>query len=236
MFSLWRPEPQSATAWRQSLMALHGPLQACGAKQMRVMVVDEAMDKASSQRITFSTDPLDGVISLWVDSTSMLAPIKELIEQHVTRLHAYLVCESEPYPQERKARIERFSTEVPLGQRSPGMCQVALFRKPAGMDFERWMVNWREGHGSKAYPLQSIYGYRQNLVVRPLTLDAPEVHAIVEEQFPAIAIGSADGFYDAQGNEALLRQRQKYMSESVAPIMDFSSLDCILTSFYQVSA
>lgn len=235
MFSLWRPEQQSADIWRKSLMELQGPLQACGAKQVRVMVVDAAMDKAASQRITFSKSPLDGMISLWVDSASMLPPIQALIAQQVTRLHAYLVCESEPYPQERKARIERFNADVPLGERSPGMCQVALFRRPVGMDFEQWMINWREGHGSKAYPLQSIFGYRQNLVVRTLTREAPEVHAIVEEQFPDIAIGSAHGFYDTQGDEALLAERQKYMAESAGTLMDFTSLDCVLTSFYQVS-
>lgn len=236
MFSLWRPAQHSANTWREALMALQGPLQACGAKQIRVMVVDEAMANAASQRITFSKHPLDGMISLWLDSASMVGPVQELIKQRVAGLHAYLVCESEPYPEERKARVARFETEVALGKRTPGMCQVALFRKPVGMDFEEWMVHWREGHGSNAYPLQSIFGYRQNLVVRRLTKDAPEVHAIVEEQFPEIAIGSADGFYDTKGDEDLLRERQKYMSESVAPIMDFRSLDCILTSFYQVSA
>lgn len=236
MFSLWRPEQQSADSWRQSLMDLQNSLLACGASRIRVMVVDEAMAKAASQRITFSKHPLDGMISLWLDSASMLGPVQELIKQRVAGLHAYLVCESEPYPEERKARVARFDTEVALGKRTPGMCQVALFRKPVDMDFEEWMVHWREGHGSNAYPLQSIFGYRQNLVVRRLTKDAPEVHAIVEEQFPEIAIGSADGFYDTKGDEDLLRERQKYMSESVAPIMDFPSLDCILTSFYQVSA
>lgn len=236
MFSLWRPEQQSASTWRQALMALQGPLQACGASQIRVMVVDEAMDKAASQRITFSQSPLDGMLSLWVDSASMLAPIQALIQDHVARLHAYLVCESEPYPQERKARIARFQADVPLGERSPGMCQLALFRKPVGMDFEQWMINWREGHGSHAYPLQSIFGYRQNLVVRTLTPESPELHAIVEEQFPDIAIGSAHGFYDTQGDEQLLAERQKYMADSAGTLMDFSSLDCVLTSFYQVSA
>lgn len=236
MFSLWRPEQQSASTWRQALMALKGPLQACGASQIRVMVVDEAMDKAASQRITFSQSPLEGMLSLWVDSASMLAPIQALIQDHVARLHAYLVCESEPYPQERKARIARFQADVPLGERSPGMCQLALFRKPVGMDFEQWMINWREGHGSHAYPLQSIFGYRQNLVVRTLTPESPELHAIVEEQFPDIAIGSAHGFYDTQGDEQLLAERQKYMADSAGTLMDFSSLDCVLTSFYQVSA
>lgn len=236
MFSLWRPAQHSAESWCQSLMDLQRSLQACGASRIRVMVVDGAMDKAASQRITFSKHPLDAMISLWLDSASMLGPVQALIAQQVASLHAYLVCESEPYPEERKARIARFDAEVPLGKRTPGMCQVALFKKPVGMNFEEWMVHWREGHGSNAYPLQSIFGYRQNLVVRRLTKDAPEVHAIVEEQFPDIAIGSAHGFYDTQGDEDLLRQRQKYMSESVTPIMDFSSLDCILTSFYQVSA
>ena len=235
MFSLWRPEQLSADDWRKSLMDLQSSLQACGAQKIRVMVADAAVDKAASQRITFSKSPLDGVISLWLDSASMLQPVQALIQERVAGLHAYLVCESEPYPQDRKARIERFGADVPLGQRAPGMCQVALFRRPEGMDFEQWMVNWREGHGSHAYPLQSIFGYRQNLVVRSLTREAPELHAIVEEQFPDIAIGSTHGFYDTQGDEKLLSERQKYMAESVAHIMDFRSMDCIQTSFYQVS-
>lgn len=47
-------------------------------------------------------------------------------------------------------------------------------------------------------------------------------------------IGSADGFHDSQGDKELLRLRQQYMSESEDLIMDFSSPDCIIRSFYQV--
>lgn len=234
ILTLWKPAQPNAGQWRADLLGLRDGLVAAGAKNIRVMLVDEAVAAASAQRITNSAAPLDGMLSLWLDSASQWPAIKTLVTPLTSRLEAYLVVESEPYPEERQARSALY--QVPVGQRTPGMNQVALLHKPDRMSYEHWHDTWRNGHGPNAYPLQSIFGYRQNTVVRALTFGAPVLHAIVEENFPPEAIGNPQGFFAALGDPEKCAQRQQAMYESTSRFIDFEKIDCILTSEYQLSA
>jgi hypothetical protein len=234
MLTLWKPPQQSVEQWRQALLDLGDNLVSAGTRTTRVMVVDEGVAAASAQRITNSAVPLDGLLSVWLDSASQWPSIKALVTPLTSRLEAYLVLESEPYPEERKARAAHY--RVPVGERTPGMNQVALLHKPDRMSYEHWYDTWRNGHGPNAYPLQSIFGYRQNTVVRALTFGAPVLHGIVEENFPPEAIGNPQGFFAALGDPDKCAQRQQAMYESTSKFIDFQKLDCILTSEYQLSA
>ena len=234
MLTLWKPPQQSVEQWRQALLDLGDNLVGAGARTTRVMVVDEGVAAASAQRITNSAVPLDGLLSVWLDSASQWPSIKALVTPLTSRLEGYLVLESEPYPEERKARAAHY--RVPVGERTPGMNQVALLHKPDRMSYEHWYDTWRNGHGPNAYPLQSIFGYRQNTVVRALTFGAPVLHGIVEENFPPEAIGNPQGFFAALGDPDKCAQRQQAMYESTSKFIDFQKLDCILTSEYQLSA
>lgn len=234
ILTLWKPAQPNAGQWRADLLGLRDALVAAGAKNIRVMLVDEAVAAASAQRITNSAAPPDGMLSLWLDSASQWPAIKTLVAPLTSRLEAYLVVESEPYPEERQARSALY--QVPVGQRTPGMNQVALLHKPDRMSYEHWHDTWRNGHGPNAYPLQSIFGYRQNTVVRALTFGAPVLHAIVEENFPPEAIGNPQGFFAALGDPEKCAQRQQAMYESTSRFIDFEKIDCILTSEYQLSA
>ena len=234
MLTLWKPARLDAGQWRAVLLGLRDALAAAGGENIRVMLVDEAVASASAQRITNSTAPLDGMLSLWLDSASQWPAIKTIVAPLSSRLEAYLVVESEPYPEERQTRAARY--RVPLGERTPGMNQVALLHKPDRMSYEHWYDTWRNGHGPNAYPLQSIFGYRQNTVVRALSFGAPVLHAIVEENFPPEAIGNPQGFFAALGDPEKCAQRQQAMYESTSRFIDFEKIDCILTSEYQLSA
>ena len=44
MFSLWRPEQQSAEHWRDALIGLQDMLEVLGAREIRVMVVDQDVE------------------------------------------------------------------------------------------------------------------------------------------------------------------------------------------------
>lgn len=235
MFSLWRPARLSAESWRDVLIGLQDILAAFGAQEMRVMVVDQDVGKASAQRMTASSQPPDGMLSIRLEVESGLNAVLDLLQTHVARLHAYLVKESVPCTEKRSARKAQLGIKTHIGERVPGMCQVALFKRPPQLQRDLWTHYWRE-HGFNAYILQSIFDCRQNTVIKALTLGAPELDAIVEEHYPDAAIGNRAGFYGTQGNSELLYAREQATSESVCRFMDFASLDCILTSFYQVSA
>ncbi|WP_218239804.1 hypothetical protein [Comamonas fluminis] len=235
MFSLWRPKPQSAEHWRDTLIGLQDLLMALGASEIRLMVVDQDVEKASAQRMTASRSPLDGMLSITLEDPEKLRLVLRLLEKHVEKLHAYQVRESVPCSEKRSARKAQLGIQNAIGKRTPGMCQVATFKRPPRLSLDEWTHHWRE-HGFSAYILQSIFDCRQNIVIAALTPGAPEIDAIVEEHYPATAIGNPAAFYGAPGNFELLYEREQATSESVCRFMDFGSLDCILTSFYQVSA
>lgn len=235
MFSLWRPQQQSAEYWRDTLMGLQDLLMALGASEIRLMVADCDVEKARVQRMTSSQSPLDGMLSITLQDTEKLRLVLLLLEKNAAKLHAYQVRESLPCSEKRSARKAQLGIQSVIGQRMPGMCQVATFRRPPRLSQDEWTHQWRE-HGFNAYILQSIFDCRQNIVIAALTPGAPVIDAIVEEHYPAAAIGNPCAFYGNPGDSELLYEREQATSESVCRFMDFGSLDCILTSFYQVSA
>lgn len=235
MFSLWRPQQYSAEYWRDTLIGLQDLLIALGASEIRLMVVDQDVQNASAQRMTASHSPLDGMLSITLQDMDKLRLVLLLLEKNVAKLHAYQVSESVPCSEKRSNRKAQLGIQSVIGKRMPGMCQVATFRRPPRLSLDEWTHQWRE-HGFNAYILQSIFDCRQNIVIAALTPGAPVIDAIVEEHYPATAIGNPSAFYGTPGDSELLFEREQATSESVCRFMDFGSLDCILTSFYQVSA
>lgn len=241
MLSLFKPHDLCSESWRQALLGQCQQLAEQGVQQLRLMVVDAAVAAAHTQRITTSAQPLDGLLSLRIDIASQLAQVQAALAPHTARAYAYHVCEHTPAPEQRELRQAQMDWDaaapgVSAGRRAPGMCQVALFQRPRHLTTAQWLHAWRDHHSFNAYALQSIYDCRQNLVVQRLQTDAPEVHAIVEEHYPAYAIGSAEGYYGTTEQPQLLYDRTQALSDSVCSFVDLHSLDCVLTSFYQVGA
>lgn len=236
MYSLWKLDPtESGNQFRDRLLNEVAPqLLTAGALKLRVMVVDDAVAAADGQRIINITPPLDGMVSLWVDSAMHRELLETILEQHSSRHHGYLVVESEPYPEERKRRAADYP--VVEGERTPGMTQVAFLQRPPRLSHEQWYQIWRNEHGPIAYPTQGTFGYRQNTVHRVLTETAPRFDAIVEENFVPEAIGDADGFYAAKGDPARRARHEQQMMESVSKFIDMDRIECIQTSEYIIRA
>ena len=87
-----------------------------------------------------------------------------------------------------------------------------------------------------AIDTQSTFGYKQNVIVRPLTYAAPPYDAIVEENFPAEAMTNPQAFYDAAGDEEKHQKHEQAMIESCMRFIDFDKLDRILMSEYVMKA
>jgi hypothetical protein len=69
-------------------------------------------------------------------------------------------------------------------------------------------------------------------VARTLTVGAPHVDAIIEENFPAAAISSQQAFYDAVGDEEKMQANQQAMIDSVVRFIDFDRIDVLPASEY----
>lgn len=229
MYLVWKHETEPLADFRQKLLGkVSAQLLGLGVHKLRVSVVDDDVAPADKLRRESSKPPISGVISMWADTAINRKPLEQVVEGVVARMAGYLVTESEP--------IVNTKHKVPDGQRTPGMNQVVTLVKPSRLSYEQWIDIWHGSHTQVAIETQSTFGYRQNVIVRPLTYAAPPYDAIVEENFPAGAMTDALVFYDSVGDKAKCKERVKRMMESCARFIDFDKIDCMPTSEYTMKS
>jgi hypothetical protein len=134
---------------------------------------------------------------------------------------AYLVTESVPLPPPNTAP----------GERTPGLANVALLRRPGDLDEATWRQRWHIDHTPVAIETQSTFGYTQNAVVHPLTTGAPLLDAIVEELFPLEATFDLHAFFGAADDDDL-RDRMERMVASTSAFGANRDVDTVPTSRY----
>jgi hypothetical protein len=150
-----------------------------------------------------------------------MAAALALLEAECDQLAAYLVTESVP--------LKPPVTEA--GSRTAGLANIALLRRPAGLDQASWLTRWQRDHTPVAIETQSTFGYTQNWVVRTLTPDAPGIAGIVEELFPHEAITDLKAFFGAADDDDL-QHRLGRMVASTTAFGANENIDTVPTSRY----
>lgn len=91
--------------------------------------VRDAVVTDSLMTLTTLSPPVIAVVSIWTDQYygSQIAAATEILTTHSDALAAYLVTESVPLK----------PPQTPPGERTPGLANVALLRRPAAMDGRR---------------------------------------------------------------------------------------------------
>jgi len=184
--------------------------------------VRDAEVRQSLMTLTTLDPPAAAVVSIWTQQCygDQIAAALELLTAECDQLAAYLVTESSP-----------LLAPPQLGYRTTGLANIALLRRPAGLDQASWLKRWQHDHTPVAIETQSTFGYTQNAVVRPLTADAPELAGIVEELFPAEAITNLMAFFGA-ADDADLQQRLTRMVASTTAFGANENIDTVPTSRY----
>ncbi|WP_431240386.1 EthD domain-containing protein [Mycolicibacterium aichiense] len=205
---------------------LRGPvaeeLLALGPPGLTINVRDRAV-RESMMTLTTLDPPVQGLVSVWTQQyygDQMLMAL-ELLGHYAEEIAAYLVTESAPLP----------PPSTPPGERSPGLANMALLRRPADMDERTWLARWHGNHTPVAIATQSTFTYVQNYVVRAITEDAPVINAIVEEHFPIEAVTSLHAFFGA-ADDADLQSRMEQMVASTAAFGANVNIDAVPTSRY----
>lgn len=224
MYLLWKDSPVDKDAFRDHLLTQASSLQQAGAMQLRITAVDSDVAPADKLRLQHLKPGPHAVVSFWLSSATHRQSAETLLVNNCLRVCGYLVTESEPLANTQHPAIP--------GQRTHGMNQVVLLRRPEKLSPQEWIRIWHDSHTRIALETQSTFGYRQNVVARALTENAPPVDAIVEENFPPEAMISAHAFYDAIGDDARLQQNRKTLFESVQRFVDLARLDCLPMSEY----
>jgi hypothetical protein len=192
-----------------------------GVPGLTVNVRDAAV-RQSLMTLTTLDPPAAAVVSIWTQQCygDQIAAALELLTAECDQLAAYLVTESSP-----------LLAPLQLGNRTTGLANIALLRRPAGLDQASWLKRWQHDHTPVAIETQSTFGYTQNAVVRPLTADAPELAGIVEELFPAEAITDLMAFFGA-ADDADLQHRLARMVASTTAFGANENIDTVPTSRY----
>ena len=119
-----------------------------------------------------------------------------------------------------------------VGTRTDGFANIAFLRRPERLSVAEWLDGWQNGQTPVAIETQSTFGYTQNVVVRPVTIDAPRFDGIVEELFPPEAMTDLHAFFDATGDDDKLARNMARMGESTARFGATENIDVVPTSQY----
>ena len=185
--------------------------------------VRDAEVRDSLMTLTTMDPPVVAFVSLWTQQSygAQVQVATARLQKECDDVAAYLVTESVPLPP---------PATVP-GQRTTGLANVALLRRPADLDEATWLSRWHIDHTPVAIETQSTFGYTQNAVVRALTPDAPAISVIVEELFPAEAISDLHAFFGAADDDDL-RDRMERMIASTSVFGANENVDTVPTSRY----
>jgi hypothetical protein len=192
-----------------------------GVPGLTINVRDSAV-RQSLMTLTTLDPPAAAVVSIWTQQCygEQVAAALELLADECDHLAAYLVTESTP-----------LVAPLELDERTTGLANIALLRRPAELDLASWLRRWQHDHTPVAIETQSTFGYTQNAVVRPLTPEAPELAGIVEELFPTEAITDLKAFFGA-ADDADLQQRLARMVASTSAFGANENIDTVPTSRY----
>jgi EthD domain len=216
--ALWGSDP------RQLIDHLAAALFRCGATQVRINVPDESVAPGAALIQRWQDPQQDAVVQFWLPSANPIftGPAFEAIAARCERFAAWLVAESTIIPSAKHPPAP--------GDRSEGWAQMAFLTLPKRLAWAEWRKVWRDIHTKVAIDTQANFEYVQNLVVEPLTADAPPYIAIVEECFPLAALTDPQEFFDAVGDSEKFDRNLAAMMESCNRFIDFGTIDVIPTS------
>jgi hypothetical protein len=222
IYLLWKPDTQSDREWHRQLSSITIPeLRVNGAQRFRLNLVDDDVAGAAGMRMTDQPPLPDAMLSFWLTSAHHRLPFESILTATSKKISGYSVCESEPLP----------NTLHPTtgGERCYGMNHVVFLQIPPRLNRNEWLNIWLDRHTQEAIETQQNFGYRQNIVIRSLTADAPLVDAIVEENFPPAAIVDQNAFYRNDSPQELAAN-QKRMIQSCVRFIDFDKMSRLPTS------
>ncbi|MCB2065312.1 MAG: EthD domain-containing protein [Erythrobacter sp.] len=223
--ALWHNDGEDRASFNARLLAdLPQALRQAGASNVRINIRDDAVAPAQGLVQRWQAPQQDAVVQFWLPSANarFRGPADAAIAAHCARFAAWLVCES---------TIIANAQHVPQpGERTWGWSQASFISFRPDMHREAAIAHWHSHHTRVAIETQSNFEYVQNLVVMPLTADAPAYDAFVEECFPAEAMSDPAAFFDAVGDAAKLAANVDTMTESCVAFIDFARIDIIPSS------
>jgi hypothetical protein len=221
-YVLWRDAQEAEAKFNTRLLCeLSAELLTLGAARLSINLVDEAVAPGAHLRQENTRSPPAALVSFWLNSAHVRAPLEAALERATPRIAGYAVTESTALPN---------ADSVADGTRTRGFSQVALITKPPRLTYEGWLEIWLRDQTRIAIETQSTFYYCQNIVNRRLTHGAPDWHAIIEEGFPIEALSDPQIYFAAPGDPARYKENLDRMMQNCGRFLDFDKIDVIMTS------
>ena len=223
---LWAGEGADRRSFNAALLAqLPGALAAAGATAIRLNLEDEISSAGAHLRQSRGERQHDAVIQFRLPATDNLAgEIARVLGPHCAQWHGWVVSET--------TVIANVEHPAQAGRRTPGWAQLAFLTLPSRLTHAEWRRLWQDQHTRVAIETQANFEYVQNLILRPLTADAPRYVAIVEECFPEAALTDPLVFFDAAGDPARFKVNLDRMMQSCDRFINRGTIDVIPTGQY----
>lgn len=226
IYALWKAEGENRESFNARLLeSLPEALKKTGATKVRINVRDATVDPAAPLIQQWQQPMQDAVVQLWLPSANAMfrGDTDAAVAAHCDRFAAWLVAESAIIPNTEHPPVKR-------GERTWGWSQASFISFRKDMRWEDCIRHWHSHHVRVAIDTQSNFEYIQNLIVRPLTENAPTYGAFVEECFPLEAMTDTYVFFDAVGDEAKYQANLKAMMDSCGGFIDATQIDIVPTS------
>ena len=220
--ALWAPEGESREAYAARIARpLALALFDAGARRIRLNLRPAEVAPADPLVQQWQVPQQAAVAQFWLPSANarFRAPVDAVLAAHSARFAAWLVCES--------TIIANTAHPPAAGAPTWGWSQASFIGFRPDLSREAVIAHWHGHHTRVAIETQSNFEYVQNLIVRPLTDDAPAYGAFVEECFPAEAMTDPAAFFAAVGDAARFEANLAAMLESCHGFIDFSRNDII---------
>jgi hypothetical protein len=173
--------------------------------------------------------PLQGLVSLWLDTVEQRDPFEEVLGDATDRLAGYSVVESlyREYGGNRWAPPRSW----PDGERSPGVLTVALLQRHPDQSLQEWMTRWHGRISPITEAIQPRTRYVRNAVFRPITEGAPPLAGIVEEAWPSLEhVTDPMLFYCGEGDPERMHAHMTQMIEEINAFVDLATLRSVTMS------
>ena len=210
------------------LASLPDALKAVGAIHIRLNLRDEVVVPGAALIQRWQEPQQDAVVQFWLPSANarFRCGVDAALAAHCDRFAAWLVAESTIIPNTAHASV--------AGVRAWGWSQASFISFRPDLTRQEAIGIWHGHHTRVAIETQANFEYVQNLIVTPLTPDAPTYDAFVEECFPLDALDDPAAFFDAQGDADKLKANVDTMMDSCGRFIDFTRIDIIPTSQFDV--
>jgi len=195
-----------------------------GATNMRINIQDDGVASGSGLIQSRGETLPNAIVQFWLPTSNAIfrKAVDRVISEHCSKFHAWLAVESTIIPNEQHPPHS--------AERANGFAQMAFLTLPSNMDWKDWRAVWRDYHTQVAIDTQSNFEYVQNLVIEPLTNEAPPYVAIVEECFPIEALTDPHVFFDAKGDQTKFEKNIGIMMDSCGRFIEPGTIDVFPTS------